>query len=238
MRFITGIITFMVDFFKRNKAFIIGVLVTCVLIVGGVSLFSDKSGVSTSKGVETSVLVSDNSYKTSGFVGGQYLPASMSASLTLVEFGDYVCPACAAYEPYVKKILTDYAGKITFVFRNYPLSYHTNAPAASYAVEAAGIQGKYWEMHEKVFTTKDSWANLGDPTQTFVGYATKLDLNIEQFKSDMTSQKVRDIVTKDKKDGDTVGLSETPTFYLNGEKVTLTANFSDLESLIGSKLGN
>jgi protein-disulfide isomerase len=228
----------MVNFWKRNRGFIIGVIATCALIIGGIMLFSGNSDNSKTSVQNSSILISDHSYITSGVINGEYLPASPSATVTLVEFGDYVCPACAAYEPYVKQILTDLPGKVNFVFRNYPLSYHTNAPLASYAVEAAGIQGKYWQMHEKVFTTKDTWSNLSDPTNTFVGFATDLGLNIDKFKSDISSQTVKDIVSQDRSDGDKTGLSETPTFYLNGVKVNLTGNFSDLENIVKRSLSS
>ncbi len=227
----------MVDFFKRNKLFIIVITLTCALVFGGVFLMGGRIPSQTSSNVVSSeILVPKNSFQTSGFVDNKYLAASPSAVVTLVEFGDYQCPACGLYEPYVKKILTDFPGKVTYVFRNYPLPQHKNAPISSYAVEAAGIQGKYWEMHEKMFTTQADWSSVIDPTEMYKGHASELGLNIDQFVSDMDSQKVKDIVKADMNDGNTVRLSETPTFYLNGKKVNLTGDFSSLENLIKSEL--
>lgn len=226
----------MKDFFARNKVFIIISLATCLLIFGGISLMSRNGGQSSAVKVNDSILISANSYKTSGFENGNYLPASPSATITLVEFGDYECPACGLYEPYVKQILTDFPGKVTYTFRNYPLTQHKNAPISSYAVEAAGIQGKYWEMHEIMFSTQSDWSNLSDPSSLFIDYAKTLGLNTDQFTSDMNSQKIKDIVAADKNDGETVRLSETPTFYLNGIKLSLTGDFNQIRSLIEAEL--
>jgi len=227
----------MKEFFLRNKVFLIVTLITIFVIVGGVFLLSKPGSTSTpSATVSASILVPQGVYETSGLANGTYLPASATASVTLVEFGDYVCPACGNYSPYVQKILTDFPGKVNFVFRNYPLSYHTNAPLASYAAGAAGIQGKYWEMHEKLYSTQNDWSNLQDPTTKFVAYAKEMGLNTDQFTKDMGSQAVKDAVQRDTNDGNAVSLTETPTFYINGSKVTLSGDYSQLESLIQADL--
>lgn len=228
----------MKEFLLRNKIFLIVTLSTLIIVGGGIFLMSKPGNSSPSQNqqVDQSLLVPQGTHKTSGFLNGDYLPASESAKVTLVEFGDYVCPACGNYEPYVKKILTDYPGKIIYVFRNYPLSYHTNAPIASYAVLAAGMQGKYWQMHEKIFTTQSSWKDEKDPTSIFDAYAKDLGLDIVKFNQDLNSQSVKDIVQNDTADGDRVGLTETPTFFVNGVKVTLTPDPSNLEDLVKSEV--
>jgi len=189
-------------------------------------------GAPTDNKVDTSKLVSPNSYITSGFSDGNYLPATPSATTTLVEFGDYECPACGVYAPYVKQLLTDFSGKINFVFRNYPLSQHSNALVSAYAVEAAGLQGKYWQMHEKIYATQNDWVNLGDPKSVFVSDAKELGLDTNKFSTDMNSSQVKDIVQADVNDGNTVGLTETPTFYLNNLKINLTGSYDQFKSLI------
>jgi len=192
---------------------------------------SNPSTVS-STNVDSSILAPSGVYKTSGLVNGFYLPASPSATVTLVEFGDYVCPACGDAAPYVKQVLTDFPGKVNYVFRNYPLSYHTNAPLASYAAEAAGLQGKYFEMNDRLYSTQNDWSNLPDPASVFVGYAKDLGLNTDKFTSDMNSQNVKDVVQRDMNDGKTVALTETPTFYINGTKVSLSGDSNQLRDLI------
>lgn len=228
----------MKNFFTGNKVFIIVILTTVILLVGGVFLFTKNGGdyVQTAKTVNMSLLVPQNAIITSGFVNGSYLPATTSASLTFVEFGDYECPACGIYSPFVKQLLTDFAGKINYVFRNYPLPQHKNGPISSYAVEAAGLQGKYWEMHEKVYATQADWSNLGDPTIVFVGYAKDFGLDINKFSTDLNSSTVKDKVKNDLNDGNTIGLTETPTFYLNGKKLILGGSYEQLKKAVESAL--
>lgn len=220
------------DFFKRNKAFILVLLGTFILLFGGILLFTKNGSSVATKTVDPALLVPQASYQTSGFVNGTYLPANLSAKVTLVEFGDYECPACGVYNPFIKQLLTEFAGQMNYVFRNYPLPQHKNAPISSYTVEAAGLQGKYWEMHDKVFSTQSDWANLSDPTGIFVGFAKELGLNTDKFTSDLSSSEVSNKVKNDTNDGNSVGLSETPTFYINGQMVVLTGSFDQLKSLI------
>lgn len=226
------------EFFQRNKVYIIVALVTIIFIAGGVLLMGGKGNsdsVSTNT-ISSSILVPAGAIITSGFVNGIYLPANPSAKVTLVEFGDYECPGCSIYSAYIKGLLTEFNGKINYVFRNYPLSQHNNALIASYAVEVAGIQGKYWEMHEKIYATQADWSSLPDPTSTFRQYASDLSLNLDQFASDMNSQKVKDIVQSDINDGNKVGLTSTPTFYINGAEISLNGDPTQLRNLITSDL--
>lgn len=228
------------EFFKRNKLFIGIVVVTLVLITGGVVLFSGRGATPqvSQNSVSGSLLIPQGDYETSGITNGNYLQASTSAKVTVVEFGDYECPACGAYHPFVKQLLTDFAGKLNYVFRNYPLSQHLNAPIASQAVEAAGLQGKFWQMHDKIFETQNDWANLSDPSPLFIGYAKDLGLNVNQFTSDLNSQKVKDKISSDTNDGNTVGITETPTLYLNAEKITLNGSYNQLKNLVQASLSS
>lgn len=227
----------MKEFFQKNKTFIIITLITLIIFGGGIFLFSKggNSNISTSV-VNSSLLIPQNAIETSGIVNGNYLPASSSASVILVEFGDYECPACGVYSPFVQQLLTDFAGKINYVFRNYPLPQHTNAPISSYAVEAAGLQGMYWQMHEKMYATQADWSNLKDPTGVFMGYAKDLGLDTTKFTSDINSAAVKNKVQNDTNDGNTIGITETPTFYLNGQKITLGGTYDQLKNVVQTAL--
>ncbi|MGA2910697.1 MAG: thioredoxin domain-containing protein [Candidatus Microgenomates bacterium] len=220
------------DFLKRNKVFIIVVLATLVLLIGGIYLFSRGSGNSTtlSSTVSSSLLIPQNDYETSGIVNGNYLLATPSASVTLVEFGDYECPACGEYHPMVKQLLTDFAGKVIFVFRNFPLSQHLNAPISAYAAEAAGLQGKFWQMHDKLYETQNDWSGSTDARSIFIGYAKDLGLDVTKFTADIDSSAVKNKVQSDMNDGNTIGINETPTFFLNGSELNLTGSSNELET--------
>jgi protein-disulfide isomerase len=155
---------------------------------------------------DASKLVHDNSHKTG------------TGSVQLVEFGDYQCPSCGAAHPIVQELQKEYEGKITFIFRNFPLPMHQNAIPAAEAAEAAGDQGKYWEMHKKLFESQTQWENTTNPVETFAGYAQELGLNVDQFKKDLTDHKFRDFINADKADGEALNITGTPTFYINGQK--------------------
>jgi protein-disulfide isomerase len=224
----------------KDKGLIIGIIATAILIAGGVFLMTrGNSSPATPTGAQISpdILVPKGDYVTGGIMNGNYLPATSSAKVTLVEFGDYECPACGEYNSLVKELLTDFTGQINYVFRNFPLSQHTNAQISSQAAEAAGLQGKFWQMHDKLYETQKDWSTSSDAKSIFIAYAQGLSLNIDKFKTDIDSQAVKDKIQSDANDGNLVKLTETPTFYLDGVKITnLTGNYADLKNVVGSAI--
>ncbi len=223
----------------KDKGLVIGIVITILLIAGGVFLMTRNSGSSSQvvEKVSSEILVPSSATVTGGMADGKYLAASTSAEVTLVEFGDYECPACVYYHPMIKQLLSEFSGKLNFTFRNYPLDYHTNALVSAYAVEAAGLQDKYWQMHDKVYESTDEWVDIVDARSIFVGYAESLGLDVEKFKIDIDSEVVKQIVQRDTNDGNLVKLNATPTFYLNGIKIErLSGSYEDLRNLINTEL--
>ncbi len=218
----------------KDKGLIIGIVATIILIAGGVFFFSKPASPSSpNKKISQEILAPQDTYIAGGLVNGTYLPATSSAQITLVEFGDYECPACAQYSPLVKQLLTEMPGKINFVFRNFPLTQHTNAPISAQAAEAAGLQGKFWEMHNKLYETQSQWAKETDPTSIFISFAKELGLNEEQFKSDLDSSKVKDKIARDSNDANLINISATPTFYVNGSQMdSLPPNFEAFKKAV------
>lgn len=207
----------------NDKGLIITIVATVILLVGGIFLFSKKSDTpATSKKVSDALLMPADSYKTS----------TGSAEINLVEFGDYQCPACGVYHPFVKKLLEESAGKVNFVFRHFPLSQHKNAPMASYAVLSAGKQNKYWQMHDKMFETQAEWSDLADPSSKFVEYAKNLNLDTDKFTKDINSKEIKEKVSADMNDGTVVGINATPTYYANGVKLELPSSFEEFKNLV------
>lgn len=149
------------------------------------------------------------------YVGGK------DASVVLVEYSDFQCPACGAYFPVVKGLEEAYGDKLKVVYRNYPLTtLHPNAQLAAQAAEAAGIQGKFFLMHDLLFGNQKTWSTEADPTNTFIGYATSIGLDVEKFKTDLTSNAVSNEVRNDVNGGDASKVDSTPTFFLNGVQIT------------------
>lgn len=144
------------------------------------------------------------------------------SGVTLVEYGDFQCPACLNYFPIVRQIKETYKEQITFQFRNFPIvSAHRNAMAAHSAAEAAAKQGKFWEMHDFLYGTQDSWKDSNNAGKTFEDYATELGLNIEQFRQDAASETTNAVIQADLKAGLAAGVKGTPAFFIDGKKYEL-----------------
>lgn len=149
--------------------------------------------------------------------------------IMLVEFSDFQCPACLSVQAPLKELLKKYEGKVEFVFRYFPLTViHKNAQISAQAAEAAGMQGKFFEMHDKLFETQREWEGQADPRETFGKYSELLGLDKEKFMSDLESQSVKDIVKIDVLAANKYQISGTPTFFLNGTKI----NFAQIEPKI------
>ncbi len=158
------------------------------------------------------------------------------APVTLVEFGDFQCPACASAEPMVKQLRTEFADNLRFVFRNFPLvSLHPNATRAAEAAEAAAEQGKFWEMHDLLYEQQTVWAGMSNPSEQFKAYAKQLGLDESKFAQDSSDAEVTGRVSRDFSDGGVLGVNATPTFYINGQKVenaTYDAMKQQIEDII------
>ncbi len=143
-----------------------------------------------------------------------------SQKVVLIEYGDFQCPGCGSLYPSLSSIKEKYKDQLTFIFRNFPLTtIHPNALAASTAAEAAGLQGKWWEYHDKLFENQDAWSESSSDERTniFVGYARDLDLDITKFKKDLENDQVAQKIARDQALGKKVGATSTPTLVLNGK---------------------
>jgi len=144
-----------------------------------------------------------------------------SSGVTLVEYGDYECPACGQYYPIVKQVQAKYADQIFFQFRNFPLyQIHPNAIAGARAAEAADLQGKFWQMHDALYENQNDWGQSSDPTPFFNQYAQQIGLDVNRFKTDFKSSLVNDRVQADLKEGNKLGIDSTPTFFIDGKKIS------------------
>lgn len=161
-----------------------------------------------------------------------------SEKAILVEFGDFQCPACASYAPVVNQVLVEFKDELTFVARHFPLDQHKNALPSAYAAEAAGKQGKFWEMYDLLYKKQNDWAISGSVMKIFEGYAKDLGLDVDRFKKDVESKEIKDKVQSDYSDGVTLGVNSTPTFYLNAEKLTAPRSVDEFKSLVQAAIAN
>ena len=172
-----------------------------------------------------------------GAVEGDWVKGNPEAQITIVEYADYQCPACASYQPVVKRVVEEYSEKVKVVYRHFPLiTIHPNAFNAAKASEAAGLQDKFWEMHGILYEKQEEWSDDGNAKDKFFGYAEDLELDIDKFKSDFDSSEVKESVEKDLFDGQRLGVSGTPTFYMNGKKLSGVGGFDDFASKINELL--
>ncbi len=158
------------------------------------------------------------------------------AKVTVVEFGDFQCPACGVAHGVAKQIKNEYKGKINFVFREYPLPMHDNAHIAALAAEAAGGQGKFWEMHDELFENQEEWSEKKDPIEIFAGYAKKIGIDVDKFKKDVKDKKYDKNIQADLNDGNQLGISSTPTFFINDKVYPGVLNYDDFKSNIENAL--
>ena len=147
------------------------------------------------------------------------LKGNRDASVTLVEYSDFQCPACKAWHPVLKDITRDYADRIRFVYRHFPLSQHKQAELAAYAAEAAGVQGKFWEMHDMIFERQSDWAENSSARSIFLDMARLLNLDMAAFERDLDSDVLHKKVSNDLSGGLKANVNATPTFFLDGRKI-------------------
>lgn len=188
---------------------VIGVLV----VIGGLIFWSSAMRSSSAPTTEeTSTVLT--------VVADDHTKGASDSEVILVEYLDFECEACGAYFPVVKQMEEEFGDRVLFVARYFPLSGHRNGLPAALAVEAASRQGKFWEMHDLLFTRQKDWGEKQVATPAvFEAYAQELGLNMEQFKADVSSENVMARVKRDMDAGAQVGVKSTPTFFLNGSKI-------------------
>lgn len=158
------------------------------------------------------------------------------AKVQLVEFADIQCPACATYAPDIDKFVTDYAQEISYVYKHYPLPQHLNAIISAQAAQAAGLQGKFFELQSLLFAKQSNWSGQTDPMSMFLNYAKQVNLDLTKFQSDINSQPVKDAITNDTADGNTLGVDSTPTVLINGVPFNLAPNYANLKKEVDKML--
>jgi protein-disulfide isomerase len=188
----------------------------CVLAFIGIIIF--KPGDTPFTGDPTKVVADDHVY------------GNKDSKVVFIEYGDFQCPGCGSAEPIVQQVREAYKDKIAFVYRYMPLvSIHPNAKAAAAAAEAAGQQGKFWEMHDALYANQNAWAEASSANRGsyFEEYAQQINLDMTKYRAAIASTTVLDRISRDQSAASKAGLQpSTPTFVLNGRKLDLTTELS------------
>lgn len=202
------------------------------LVLGSVGAIIGTSGRGGNGGDnETASLLEAFSKNKDRFSGAE------DASVVLVEYGDYQCPACSAYQPFLKKLMEDFGEQILFVYRHFPLkNIHVNAELSARSAEAAGAQGKFWEMHDMIYANQNRWATAEDAKGIFEDYATALGLDLEKFRVDRDAKETGDRIDASFDAGVASGVEGTPTFFVNGVKIQNPLSYDEFKALITEAL--
>jgi len=191
----------------------------CVLLLAGLVFISNANRINVD---DVDVNAIQGPSEQSGNIG-DHVFGKADSPVVLIEYGDFQCPGCGSAFPTVDKVVEKYKDKIAFVFRNFPLTgIHPNARVAAAAAEAAGQQGKFWEMYRMLYENQNSWSGLGTSERTdyFVSLAEDLELNRDTFLAHLSDNTISQKINFDLAVGKKAGVDATPTFFLNGEKMT------------------
>lgn len=173
-----------------------------------------------------------------GVVIEPHVKGNADASVVLVEYSDFQCPACAQFYPYVKDIMDEHGDDIRFEYRHFPLiNIHPQAVPAARAAEAAAQQDKFWEMHDKLFENQSVWSKAANPNAYFNQYAEELGLDVETFKRQMGSAMIQAAIDASFEEAREQGFTGTPTFTLNGETMEFST-FDEFRGQIETAIGN
>lgn len=207
---------------KRNIFLIIGWALTAFII----------GGCTTGKTSTNNKTTANTPSKSAADIYAKALPGAnppnslgaANAPVTLEEFADFQCPTCATMHPKVQEIRAAYGDRVRIIFREFPLKIpaHDKAYEAAVAAEAAGMQGKFWDMQNLLFTNQQTWSVAPAYRQIFEDYAQKLGLDVEKFKDDMAGLNSKNRVNKDLERANSLGINSTPSFFINGNPVSQT----------------
>lgn len=191
-------------------------LIVAVLAVAAAVVYSNYATNKANEGVEVQ----------------KHIKGNPDAKAVLREHSDFQCPACGQFYPLVKDLLETYEGDLALEYKHFPLiTIHPFAVPAAKAAEAAGQQGKFFEMHDKLFENQKVWSNAANPRPYFDQYAEELGLDLSLFRRHYGSSVIQDKIEAEYEEARELGLTGTPSFYLNGERLEF-ATFDEFTNAI------
>jgi protein-disulfide isomerase len=219
---------------RKTEFWIIGIFIVVLLAaVVAAGFFSSK--LSPAQGTFNATTVPP-------ITSADWARGNANAKVSLVEYGDFQCPACGEYEPLVEQLMAKYGDRVLFVFRNFPLyQIHQDAMIAAQAAEAAGLQGKYWEMHDLLYQKQVEWSTASTDTvvvKYFDGYAVSIGLSVAKFDADINSPLVKSKVQHDIDTGNAAQIDHTPTFFINLTQIPNPSNAAQFQADIDAALAS
>jgi len=159
-----------------------------------------------------------------------------NASVRLEIYGDFQCPSCALVSQAIDELQKQYEGKMRVIFHQFPLEMHKHAVEAAMASEAAAVQGKFWEMHDMLYQYQPVWSSATIVSNFFESYAESIGLDVARFRADRQAEDLRARVIEDGKVGESRGVKNTPTIFINGTRVQTSFTKDKLRETIEAAL--
>jgi protein-disulfide isomerase len=223
---------------QRTQLWVAGIFLVVIVVITAIAAFVSSHG-------SPAGTPSFTATQTSAITSTDHTRGNPDAKVTLIEYGDFECPACGAYEPLVEQLYQQYKGQVLFVFRNFPLyQIHPFAMIGAQAAEAANLQGQYWQMHDLLYSKQAQWT--ADTTLSpadvvskyFNGYAQSLGLNVTQFDTDINSSGVKAKVQADLVLGNAAQIDHTPTFFINLTQIANPSSLQDFQSVVDAAIAS
>ena len=212
-----------------NKIAIGLIVATVVVVIGIVALINTKDAATQATPTEAAEVVRADSHR---------LSTAEDEKAVLVEFLDFECESCLAAYPFIEDLRSTYEGELTIVSRYFPLAGHPNSMNAAIAVEAAATQGKFEDMYHRMFETQKEWSHSAESrAATFRGYAEDLGLDMAAYDDAVADPATAARIQRDKQDGTALGVSGTPTFFLDG-KLIEPSSLEEFEQLVKDAIAN
>ena len=161
-----------------------------------------------------------------------------SSTITIVEYSDFECPACALYYPLLSQLVSDFPEQVAVVYRHFPLPQHRSAKLSAHFAEAAGRQGKFWEMHNLLFDNQATWTKNSAVANEalFKTYAKQIGLDLVRLEADLADAGLAAAVEADYQSGERSGVNSTPSLFINGQKIKNPGNYEVLKQLVTNEL--
>ncbi|GAA0953634.1 DsbA family protein [Nonomuraea longicatena] len=196
---------------KRNLAVALSAVAVFAVVVAAVLLTGNAREPAAGAGAAAAQVLRPDSHR---------LQTAADGKVTLVEFLDFECEACAAAFPVVEELRKEYTGRVTFVARYFPIQSHFNAERSARAVEAAAQQGRFDQMYQRMYQTQRQWGEQRTPAdKLFRSFAQDLGLDMAKWDAAYDAPETLERINKDVADGQALGVQGTPTFFLNGKKL-------------------
>jgi protein-disulfide isomerase len=197
---------------KRYLPFIIVAVVAIATLGSGAMLYRAKLP-------HRLTIPEDKSVSRKGDDESMHIRGNADAPVTLEEFGDFQCPPCGSISSFLDELVKEYDPHLRIVFRNLPLQIHQHARDAALAAEAAGLQGRFWEMHDLLYREQATWSKSDNTRELFESYAGMIGLNLDQFKKDMEGERARARVDSDRERANSLGVKLTPDVFINDRQI-------------------